>query len=39
MTEDRAYPLDPSDAVDYIMRDWFTAQGYGQLRPVADAEE
>jgi hypothetical protein len=38
MTEDRSYPLDPGEAVDYVLRDWFTSHGYGQLLPIADEE-
>lgn len=36
LSADRSYPLDPSDAVDYVLRDWFTSHGYGQLLPVGD---
>lgn len=38
MTDDRSYPLDPSEAVGYVMRGWFTAHGYGQLLPIGDEE-
>ena len=38
MTADQAYPLDPNEAVNYVMRDWFTAHGYGQLLPIGDEE-
>jgi hypothetical protein len=38
MTEDRSYPLDPNDAVDYVLRDWFTSHGYGMLLPRGDEE-
>lgn len=38
MTEDRSYPLDPNDAVNFVLRDWFTAHGYGELLPFGDEE-
>lgn len=31
-----AMPLDPSDALTFIARDWFTAHGYTGLLPGAD---
>lgn len=38
LSADRAYPLDPGDAVEYVLRDWFTSHGYGQLLPAGDED-
>lgn len=36
LAADTSYPLDPGDAVDYVLRDWFTSHGYGKLLPMGD---